>query len=248
MDRWDVEETRKQIRRLFGEDQLELAKPCLRSVGDRQIYARIHFQDARAKIDSYTRTALQDASLFEVTFGDSEAWVEFNIFIREVGAHLTACVQSIHAVPDILAHAIYYSLCLNRSAGALKPRDVCARSVLGLLRRQPQLNAVTTLLESLVSAESFAHLAALANQAKHRSIVAPAMNEDLTGTRERPHKVVFPAFSYDKSEFPQVFADDFLAVEYGRSSQCVVNIGIELNAVLQRYVPEHCGRGDSRQA
>lgn len=237
MGRWDVEETRKQIRRLFGEDQLELAKPCLRSVVDRQTYARIHFQDAKAKIDSYTQTALQDASLFEVTFGDAEAWVEFNIFIREVGAHLTACVQSIHAVPDILAHAIYYSLGLNRSAGALKPRDICAGNVLRLLRRESQLNTVATLLESLVSAETFAHLAALANQAKHRSIVFPAINEDLTGTRERRHMVVFPAFAYDDSPYPLVFADDFLAVEYERSSQCVVNTGIELNAVLQGYVP-----------
>lgn len=237
MGRWDVEETRKQIRRLFGEDQLELAKPCLRSVVDRQTYARIHFQDAKAKIDSYTQTALQDASLFEVTFGDSEAWVEFNIFIREVGAHLTACVQSIHAVPDILAHAIYYSLGLNRSASALKPRDICPGSVLRLLRREPQLNAVTTLLESLVSTETFAHLAALANQAKHRSIVFPVMNEDITGTRERRHMVMFPAFIYDDSPYPQVFADDFLAVEYERSSQCVVNAGIELNAVLQGHVP-----------
>jgi len=124
MGRWDVEETRKHIRRLFGEDQLELAKPCLRSVVDRQTYARIHFQDAKAKLDFYTQTALQDTSLFEVTFGDSEGWVEFNNFIREVGAHLTACVQSVHAVPDILAHALYYSLGLNRSAGALKPRDI----------------------------------------------------------------------------------------------------------------------------
>ncbi|MFA7270062.1 MAG: hypothetical protein WC073_12005 [Sterolibacterium sp.] len=237
MGRWDIDETREHIRRLFGDDQLELAKPCLRSVVDRQTYARIHFQDARAKIDSYTQTTLQDASLFEVTFGDSEAWVEFNIFLREVGAHLTACVQSIHAVPDILAHAIYYSLGLNQAAGALKARDICAGSVLRLLRREPQLKAITSLLESLVSAETFSHLAALTNQAKHRSIVFPSLNEDLTGTREKRHMVAFPAFVYDDNPFPQVFADDFLAVEYERSSRCVVETGIELNAVLQRHVP-----------
>lgn len=237
MARWNIEETREHVRRLFGNEQLELAKPCLRSVVDRQTYARIHFQDAKAKIDSYTQTALQDASLFEVTFGDSEAWAEFNIFLREVGAHLTACVQSIHAVPDILAYAIYYSLGLNQAAGTLKARDICAGSVLKLLRRDHQLNAITALLESLVSAESFAHLAALTNQAKHRSIVFPSLNEDLTGTREKRHMVVFPAFVYDKNPFPQVFADDFLAVEYERSSRCVVDTGIELNAVLQRRVP-----------
>lgn len=237
MGRWDIEETREHIRRLFGDDQLELAKPCLRSVVDRQTYARIHLQDAKAKIDSYTQTALQDASLFDVTFGDSEAWVEFNIFLREVGAHLTACVQSIHAVPDILAHAIYYSLGLNQATGALKARDVCAGSVLRLLRRERQLSAITALLESLVSTDTFAHLAALANQAKHRSIVFPSLDEDLTGTRKKRHMVLFPAFVYDDGSFPQVFADDFISVEYERFSRCVVDTGIQLNAVLQRRLP-----------
>lgn len=236
MGRWDIDETRQHIRRLFGDGQLELAKPCIRSVVDRQTYARIHFQDAKAKADSYTQIALQDASLFEVAFCDSEAWVEFNIFVREVGARLTACVQSIHAVPDLLAHAIYYSLGLNRSAGVLKSRDICAASVLRLLKQAPQLSAIATLLESLTSAETFAHLAALTNLAKHRSIVFPTLNEDLTGTREKRHMVVFPAFEYDDSSFSQVFADEFLAVEYERSSWHVVQTGIELNAALQQQV------------
>lgn len=237
MARWDIEETREHIRRLFGDDQLELAKPCLRSVVDRQTYARIHFQEAKAKIDSYVQTALQDASLFEVTINNSEARIEFEIFLREVGAHLTACVQSIHAVPDILAHAIYYSLGLNQAPESLKARDICAGSVLRLLRREQQLNTVTALLESLVSAKTFAHLTALTNQAKHRSIVFPSLNEDLTGTREKRHMVVFPAFVYNDSLFPQVFADEFLSIEYERSSRCMVDTGIELNAVLQRRVP-----------
>lgn len=237
MARWDIDHTRQHVRRLFGDDQLELVTPCVRSVVDRQTYARIHYQDARAKIDSYTQTALQDASLFEVTFGDSEAWAEFNLFIREVGAHLTACVQSIHAVPDILAHAIYYSCGLNRASGALKARDICAGSVLRLLKREPDFSTVTFILESLVNAETFSHLAALANQAKHRSIVFPSLNEDLTGIREKRHMVVFPAFVYDDHQYPQIFADDLLSVEYERSSQSVIRTGIELNAVLQRRVP-----------
>lgn len=99
------------------------------------------------------------------------------------------------------------------------------------------MDAIATLLESHVSSEGFKHLAALSNHAKHRSIVFPALSEDLTGTRERRHMVVFPVFVYNDKTFPQVFSDDFLAVEYERSSRCVVDVGIELNAVLQRSVP-----------
>lgn len=236
MARWEMEETRQHVRRLFGDDQLELSKPCLRSVVDRQTYARIHYQDAIAKIDSYCQTALQDASLFDVTLSDPELWGEFNNFIREVGAHLTACVQSIHAVPDILAHAIYYCFGLNLTTGALKPRSISAGNVLKLLKQEPQFNAIASRFDSLVNAKTFGHLAALSNQSKHRSIVFPSMNEDLTGTRKKRHMVVFPAFDYEGTQYQQVFVGEFLAAEYERSSQCVVQIGIELNAALLRRV------------
>ena len=236
MTRWDIDQTRHHVLRLFGDEQLELAKPCLRSVSDRLTYARIHIQDAKAKIDSYTQTVLQDTSLLAVT-SEPEGWGEFNFFIREVGAYLTACVQSIHAVPDILAHTIYFCLGLNRASNTLKNRDICTATVLKLLKREPHFSHITSILDSLVRTATFAHLAALANQAKHRSIVFPTMSEDLTGTREKRHIVEFPAFADEDIQYPQIFADDFLAAEYERSSQCVVNTGNELNNVLQQLEP-----------
>lgn len=238
MSRWHIDETREHIRRLFGREQLELANPCIRSVVDRQIYARIHFQDARAKIDAYIQAELQDASLLDVTLGgDAEAWAEFNIFIREAGAHLTACVQSIHSVPDILSHAVYYSLGLNRTAGALKARDIGVANILKLLKRETEFVGISSLLETYVRDESFRHLSALANQAKHKSIVFPSLNEDWTGERPKLHVVVFPAFSYDEVVYPQVQADELLSCEYERCSKLVVNTGIELNALLQGRMP-----------
>lgn len=233
MNRWDLEETRNHIRRIFGDDQLSLAKPSLGSVVDRQIYARIHFRDAKARTKTYADEALQDTSLFEVMFCDSEAWAEYNCYIREIAAHLTAFVQSLHAIPDILAHAVYYSLGLNLAENILKPRDIKASTVLKLLKNEPKLEAIANIFDSLIHAESHIYLAALSNQAKHRSVVSPSLSEDFTGTRTEKHMVVFPAFCHGETSYPQVFADEFLAMEYERISRCVVDIGVEINAFLE---------------
>ncbi len=234
---WHLEETRQHINRLFGREQLELAKPCIRSVVDRQMYARIHYQDAHAKIDAYVSAELQELSLLDVTFGDGEAWGEFNVFIRTVAAHLTACVQSVHAVPDILSHVLYFSLGLNRTSTALRSRDVNVATVLKLLKTDSLFSGLHGLLEGLVLGGSFKHLAALANQAKHRSIVFPTLSEDWTGEREERHAVVFPSFAYEGVVYPQVAVRDLLEPEYERSSRAVVETGQVLNALLRRRMP-----------
>jgi hypothetical protein len=232
MPPWNLSETREHITRLFGRRQLELAAPSIRSVDDRQTYAGIHFRAARAVVEAYVSAELQDVSLLEVTCGEDEGWTKFNIFIREVGAHLTACIQSIHAVPDILANALYYSLGLNLLPGAIKPRALSIASVAARLTQYPDSANLGALLETLAIGGEFKHLSALANQAKHRTIVFPSLNEDCTGEREVKHAVTFPAFEHEGVPYGEVFADKFLKDEYSRCSALVVAIGSELNAIL----------------
>lgn len=238
MPPWNLNETREHISRLFGGRQLELAAPSIRSVDDRQIYARIHFQAARAAVEAYVSSELQDASLFKVTLGgDREGWAKFNVFTREVGAHLTACIQSIHAVPDILANALYYSLGLNLLPSAIKPRALSVTSVTAQLTKHSGSAKLGALLKTLATSGEFKHLSALANQAKHRSIVFPSLNEDFTGEREARHAVTFPAFEHECVSYRPVFAEEFLRNEYIRCSALVVEIGGELNAILSAREP-----------
>ncbi|GGX09631.1 hypothetical protein [Undibacterium macrobrachii] len=130
MEPWNINETRQHIARLFGRDQLLVAKDSLRSIDDRMTYAAIHYQDAANLIDAYVNEHLKNASLFEVLYLDDENFsTDFNFFIRKVGAHLIACIQSIHTLPDILAHAIYYSLAINLTQKPIKERMITASSV-----------------------------------------------------------------------------------------------------------------------
>jgi hypothetical protein len=232
MPPWNLSETREHISRLFGRRQLELAAPSIRSVDDRQIYAGIHFRAARTVVEAYVSAELQNVSLLEVISDEDEGWIKFNVFIREVGAHLTACIQSIHAVPDILANALYYSLGLNLLPGAIKPRALSVTSVAARLMLSPESANLAALLETLAIGGEFKHLSALSNQAKHRTIVFPSLNEDSAGERAARHVVTFPAFEHESVLYGQVFADKFLRNESSRCSALVVAIGGELNAIL----------------
>jgi hypothetical protein len=59
MEPWNINETRQHIARLFGRDQLLVAKDSLRSIDDRMTYAAIHYQDAANLIDAYVNEHLK---------------------------------------------------------------------------------------------------------------------------------------------------------------------------------------------
>lgn len=238
LEPWNLDETRKQIARLFGRDQLSLAKDSLRSIDDRMIYAWVHYQDAVQLIDAYIDENLKNATLIEaVHFGGEGRSADFNLFIRKVGAHLIACIQSIHALPDILANAVYYSLAINLTAKPIKERLITASSVAKRFLEISDAQPVRLLLTELVNDEKFSHLSALANHSKHRSLIFPSMNEDWTGLRAERHSVMLSAFEYDGNSLMQVSAKEFLVAESNRCSRLVIQAGHALNAVLQSREP-----------
>ena len=139
MHLWDINETRNLILQLHGRTQLELARPALRSVADRISYARIHIQALEASIRGYLTPARREKELVEFILADSaDAWHDFNLFLREVGAHATAGIQSLHAVGDLLSHAVYYSLPID-GKNPLEERRILVGTVVGHLSGNPTI-------------------------------------------------------------------------------------------------------------
>lgn len=234
MNPWDAEATRLAIQRVYGREQLELARPCIRSLSDRQLYSRYHYQRAEQTLKRYVRAHLKSKNFISISLGaDSQELDRFNIVIRKLGADLTACIQSLHALPDVLASAVYYSLQLNNRFTPQKGRYVNHAFVVECLKKVPELATVTAQLEAAVQVQGFNHLAALANQSKHYSIVFPALNADLTGARKRQYMLVFPEFKSGRGSFPQALVTDFLPPLHEQLSKSVVQLGHALNTVLQ---------------
>jgi hypothetical protein len=229
---WHLAETRDWIERLFGRDQLSLARPCLKSIVDRQDFARYHYQEARALLTLFADAHLADKLLLDVVMGrEPEANAAFQTLMIKIGAHSVACVQSLHSIPDVLAHVLYYSLGLNLSC-PLVERKVSAWSMQKMLGSERKFFELADSLRSLTHDGLAPHLAALANHSKHRSIVQPLLSEDATGERSQSHELLFSSFIYESRHYPEITVRELLEPEYERSSQVTIAVGKKLNLVL----------------
>jgi hypothetical protein len=232
-----MSETRQQVERLFGREQALLARPSIKSVIDRQDYARYHYQEVRALLSEFASVHLQNRILLDVSMAQDDARLAFETVMTKLGAHLVACVQSVHSIPDILAHVFYYALGLNLQHG-LDERAISAASVRKLLDANPRYGELADALRGLTSDGQARHLAALANHSKHRSIVQPMLNEDWTGEREDRHEVRFAPFIYSDVPYPEIAVAALLEPEYARSSQVTIKAGEKLNQVLRDLAPQ----------
>lgn len=233
MSQWNMSETRNLIKLLYGREQLEMAKPALRSVIDRRDYAYFHYHEANNLFQAFAEENLVDEPLLWVIHQSDESCSKFHWLITKIGAHVVACIQSLHAVADIMAHAIYYTLAMNRSENALRETNVSATTVLKKLGESAELSIVYQCMTELTSGGRADHLAALSNYSKHRSIIRTAMTEDWTGEELERHRLTLGGFSYKGRSFPEARVNDFATDEHDRIARLIVDTGNAVHAVLQ---------------
>lgn len=243
MQPWDLQHTYGLVERAFGRDQVALVKPSLRAVVDRQNFASYHFHETQRLLRSFRRKHLADKNLLVALHGskNSPAREPFELLMIKAGAHVTACVQAIHAIPDILASGLYFATGLNLSAQPLSDRDVSIKSVATLMKRTPSLASLSDPVSRIATGPQFEHLAALSNLSKHRTIIRTALSEDWTGKRKERHEFHFPAFSCPaksgQKHYPEVSFASITETEYNRLSFLVIEVGHEVNAALTKIAP-----------
>ncbi len=234
MTRWYISQTLDHVRRIHGESQRQLAAPCLNSLVERRYFAEFHYREAKRLLEKFKDSHLSESFLLEVVWGEEERRQEFNRFMLDAGAHVLACVQSIHALADILANAVYFSLGMNLRMPTRSRDDIGAAK---LLQRNPwreDEQEVKELLSAGLNGGSFSHIAGLANRGKHRSIVRPTLSEDWTGKAEERHELKFPAFDYKSERYQEVAVASLLQLEHDRWSMLIVDAGNMINATLSK--------------
>jgi len=234
VERWHLEETYALVKALFGSQQESLARDSTRSVLDRQWFASYHYSEALRLTRDFDRRYLSGSLLIELHGQDGERKrAAFERYIRKAGAHATAAVQSMHAIPDILAHAVFFATAQNLRPNAPEPRKVAVPTVVSSLRRDQQFKSLAPLLAATQSGNLWRHLSALANLSKHRTVIRAALSEDWTGQRENHRELQFRACEYNDTRFSQVSLQALLEPEHHRLSIAVLSIGHELNACLR---------------
>ncbi|MDR3014284.1 MAG: hypothetical protein LBV56_02520 [Delftia acidovorans] len=232
---WDIELTGKLITAVFGVVQWKKAHPSVRSMTDRPAFCRYHYHEALDMMNEYIETNLKEAGLW----GVYDDYDEFSYLMLKIRANIVAFVQSLHAVADTCSHMLYYSLALDKLPSPLKERDICVKEVLKLLEQQrdaghPEYDNLCRLFREITAGAGYKYLNALTNTSKHRSIIRPELNEDVTGRREDKWILFLESFWYAGDFFEKVNAREFMQKEHDRIQPLTVNIGVEMNEVLKK--------------
>lgn len=228
---WDLEETYRLVRTRWGRDQEKLVRESARSINERKDFASYHFREAVRLSKTFERTHLAGLQTFlEIHAPGAERKRHaFELYIVKAGAHALALVQNIHAIPDILAHVVYFGTGQNLKPNALPEKEVYPNSVAGLLHHDRALARLRRKILQLQNAKGWSHLSAVANMGKHRSVIRSALSEDWTGTRKDYRELQVTSFG----RFPPVSLRQLVEPEFDRLSVAIVNIGRDLNEYLR---------------
>jgi hypothetical protein len=232
---WDLKETYRLVLQVFGRDQEKLVRESTQSVADRQHFSSYHFQEAMRLSKAFERRHLTDTkTILKIhAIGAEKKERAFQLFMLKAGAHSLAAVQSLHAIPDIFAHAVYFAAGQNLQPYVLDDSKVALQSVASCLKRDAQFKHLSELLKSIQSGPGWQHLAAVSNISKHRSVVRAAYNEDWTGERSTLRELQVSAFERNGKSYPAKALRELLEPEYERIMSNVITVGNELNACLR---------------
>ncbi len=200
MPPWSIAETKLLVTNLHGGEHLSRIEPSLHAMSERQRYARFHFQEVGRLLSGFQEAYLKKDILLSLSHGqEEEPRAAFDEFMMKVGAHVVACVLSIHSMADVTAFAAYLALNYRSNGKIRREKDVTAAVMQPVLAANPQHKVVADALARLMSNPEFIHISALSNHSKHRGLIKPLLNEDWTGTREKAHEVRFASFSYEQT-------------------------------------------------
>jgi hypothetical protein len=221
---WDLKTLRDDIKSLFGDEQLTLAAKPITSFCLRQQYARYHYKEALHRFDAILETGVDETSLCMRVLTFDEEYLDSQF---EAGAHAIACIQSIHTLGDILGNIIYYSLGMNREDRTRIKSNMYIHTVRDYLNKIPDASEITTLLDQLLDHPDYKYVAAVVNESKHCSVIAPHLRVDMTG--DGNHSLVFIAFNRKDVQFPPRVVSDVLPNEFARQTALMLAVGNKLN-------------------
>lgn len=233
MTTWDIAATNANVMLLFGSEQRSLAGDSVQSAVERAEYARYHYHEANELFAKFAQQHLTELPLIAVVFSQNDGVrSDFQMLMTMVGANVVACLQSMHSLADILAHAVYYSLGENLRTEPLVKGAISAAAVADRIGNRPTLAEVHRLLSAVKGEGQFSHLSALVNYSKHRGILRTSVFEDMTGRAAQRHTLKLPKFEFKGKCYPDVDARLFVQQEFDRLSALLIELGNALNKAL----------------
>jgi hypothetical protein len=225
---WNINETRNHILRIYGEEQLEVARVSLNSVILRQQYARYHYHEANKIIDRFLKKEFKTKHAVEILLDNS---YQKNLALIKLEANILACLSNMHAIADIYSYAIYYTFGFNLT-DKLAEHKIVTNSVLNIIKNKLEFNTIHQLLNDIKNEGDFGHLSAIVNSSKHRGIKRLKLSFSQLGMPHEPYSIKIPSYDYNNKNFPEVEAKVFLASEFNRATKLQIYMGNAINEIL----------------
>ena len=229
---------KRYLRDLRGDDQVDLFRFSLTSLGDRMSYATYHLEESIRLMSPYTSDRGPQP-------GDDHQ--PFRTAMTHTSAHTLACLQSLHACADICAHVVYYGLGSNLEPSPIKDSKVSVRTVLD---RIPQ-NPVTRALASRIETPEFEYLDAVVNRSKHRSVIYTAYSFEPRDSDDDQswHGVELWEFERHGQCYPTRRSEEFLTAERDRQRAALMAVCERLEERLmsdwEEQRQQYVSRGES---
>ncbi len=239
---WYHNELKNDVETLFGNEQLELLSPCLKTIGDKGFYVFYHYNEVEKLIDKELKEIEPDNhELLQLRLReDSKSYKEVCIVLKKTEAHIIACLQSLHSLSDVMAHAIYYATKMgNNPLTRLNDWKITAYNVLDKFRLVPGTDSLKIKCDSLINNDEFKYLASIVNCSKHRNLITTRFWINLDQNKEYGmQNLEFTEFIFNERTHDQKRVAEFIKNEYSRIKPLVVEIGIEINNFVRNKLNE----------
>lgn len=230
---WNVEETRKLVRILYGPTQLEIVRNSISSVVYRQRYAKFHFQEVKTILAVYIGIHLESKHINNMLLlRNTDEQNDFEYCQTKVGAHITAFIQIANSLTEILATMVYFSLGYYLPSPSMIENKITLPNMQHFLSENTEYLTLSKIFGSILDNKDWKHLAALANHSKYWNLVKATLWFDATGKPQNPYTLKFEEFRHNGENYADLVVLSFLENIYNYLSGTVIEIGSAVNAIL----------------
>jgi len=230
---WNVEETRKLVRILYGPTQLEIVRNSISSVVYRQRYAKFHLQEVKTILGGYIGIQLESKHINNMLFlSNIEEQNDYEYCQTKIGSHITAFIQAAHSLTEILANMVYFSLGYYLPAPSMIENKITLHNMQHFLSENTKYLKLSEIFKSIWDNKDWKYLTALLNHSEHWNLIKATLWFDATGKPQNPYTLKFEEFRYYGESYADLIVLSFLEDIYNYLSRTVIEIGSAVNTIL----------------
>jgi hypothetical protein len=234
--KWDLKLTAGLVEKCFGQVQSEKFYVVARSIIDRHSFLNFHYSEFNKLVEFNIAPLFIKNHPLEILLGKDPSNTEKYFCAQtQVRAHVSACVQNIHAIGDTMAFAIATSLGLDIGDKPMQLSKITLRKIMN--EKEMQLGSIACLLKEIENNKDFNHISAIVNHSKHQSIIQPYFHFDATGQDPDLYRIKFIHFKHKSIDYPRAEVKPLLESTVSWLSDQIVKCGIELNVRLGKGKP-----------